>query len=250
VSDDASDHQLDAVTFGRPVRDWVAVDPHRFQHTMRVLTAWAWRAAFRSKGYGAQHVPRSGGLLLCPNHNSWVDIFLQLECQPRDVHLMGKAEFFRVPGFTAVARRGGGYPVERGRSDSAAVNISRVLLEHGRVVVMYPEGTRTGGSRVLGPPRSGPAVLAMQTGVPVVMIASAGIRGKGDARRWGRMPRVTTVLGHPMRFSHNPEPARADVEAARDRMWEYEHTLLELAHQINDGRRRPKSVAVPLPPDA
>jgi 1-acyl-sn-glycerol-3-phosphate acyltransferase len=218
-------------THGRTVAEWAAIDGTRVQRITRRTTAYLWRAAFRSRASGAEHVPETGAFILCPNHSSWVDGFIQLERQRRAIHVMGKSELFRLGPVTRYLVAGGVFPVERGQGDLRAREIARLLLERGTPVLIYPEGTRKGHQ--LGEPHSGAALLALQTGVPVVPAASIGIRRWGEPRRW-HWPKVTTVYGEPLHFEGPVTQER--VALARDAIWERVQQLHEQARELHQRR--------------
>jgi 1-acyl-sn-glycerol-3-phosphate acyltransferase len=77
---------------------------------------------------------------------------------------MAKAELFKIRPVGWVLSRLGAFPVSRGAADEEAMTTTRVLLERGQAVVIFPEGTRIrhGSLRVPGaasgasPSRPGP----------------------------------------------------------------------------------------------
>jgi 1-acyl-sn-glycerol-3-phosphate acyltransferase len=205
------------LTHGRSVQAWADVRPHRIQLLLRLLTGWIWRWGFRARAVGVEHVPATGPVLLCPNHSSWIDGFIQCIHQPRDVRIFGKVEALQIPLVGRFLGAGGVFPVVRNAHDARAREIARLVLEQGGLLVIYPEGTRKGHPPgELGRPRSGAALLALQTGTPIIPVASVGIRRWGEPRRW-RWPRVTTCYGEPMHFDGPPTPER--VAQVRDEVW-------------------------------
>ncbi len=89
--------------------------------------------------------------MLIANHQSDIDISA-LECTTkRDLVWVAKKELFSVPFFGLAIRLSDDIPVDRG-SKAALVSLvkeTKKRLEKGRCVVMFPEGTRQNGSKML-----------------------------------------------------------------------------------------------------
>ena len=138
---------------------------------------------------------------------------------PRRLTFLAKAELFRVPVFGALIRRLGSQPLRRDGGDVAALRTAQRVLQDGGALLVFPEGTR-GDEGVLRPAKPGAALLAMQTGVPVV---PAYVRGSGRAwPRGQRLPRpakVVVTFGPPLSFARPTGADRkAQYEAASRRM--------------------------------
>ena len=123
---------------------------------------------------GRAHVPLEGGFVLASNHSPGADyVILGYTC-PRQIYYMAKAEAFRVhPWLNRLLDALGTFPVERGGKDMAAFSASVDLLQSGRVVGMFPEGTRSrDGKLQRGKP--GAVRIAMQAQLPVVPVVVIG----------------------------------------------------------------------------
>lgn len=239
------------VTHGLTVEQWLRHDPRFTYWLTRLLTAWFWKGAFRLRTYGVDNVPRTGAFLYCPNHSSWLDGFLQAAGHTRVMRWMGKKEVFGWPVVRRFMRGGGAFPVNRGASDSVAIDIARLLLLDGQPVVVYAEGTRFRATDALGPPRSGAARLALQTGAPVVPLATWGIKSRralGIPAWHLRLPRVTTVIGEPMRIPFEPDAPPERVVQVRDEIWAEVTRLYDLARELGRMRRRPNPRRYRVPP--
>ena len=89
--------------------------------------------------------------MLIANHQSDIDISA-LECTTtRDLVWVAKKELFSIPVFGMAIRLSDDIPVDRG-SKAALVSLvkeTKKRLDQGRCVVMFPEGTRSSGPKML-----------------------------------------------------------------------------------------------------
>jgi 1-acyl-sn-glycerol-3-phosphate acyltransferase len=97
----------------------------------------------------------------------------------------------------------GQVPIDRTDADAAqsALTTAERLLKQGKLLGMYPEGTRSPDGR-LYKGKTGLARLALQTGVPVIPVAMIGtdVVNPPGSKMW-RFGRVTVRFGKPMDFS-------------------------------------------------
>ena len=169
---------------------------------------------------GLDHVPAEGGVLVASNHQSYLDPPLLAAVVPhRQVHFMAKRELFSVPLLGRFLRSAGCFGVDRGVGDRKAVDLALALLERGRVVGIYPEGTRSRDGR-LRAGRNGVALLALRAGVPVVPAAVFGTRELLARRMLPGGPALAMRFGPALGFPLDPEPTRARLEEVRDQVME------------------------------
>ncbi len=130
---------------------------------------------------GKEHFPRSGPCLIVANHSSYLDpVVVGCAC-PRRVYFVAKEELFRNPVAAFFLKQLGAFPLRRGEKDAAAIKRVLSLLREGKVVCLFPEGTRNQGEILDFKP--GVVKLLVKAGVPVVV---AGIRGTFESFPRGR----------------------------------------------------------------
>ncbi|MBV8182137.1 MAG: 1-acyl-sn-glycerol-3-phosphate acyltransferase, partial [Mycobacterium sp.] len=162
----------------------------------------------RPKVEGLEYVPQSGPVILASNHLAVMDSFYLCLVVRRRITYLAKSEYFTGTGlkgwfsrwfFTAV----GQVPIDRSDADAAqaALNTAERLLSQGKLLGMYPEGTRSPDGR-LYKGKTGLSRLALETGVPVIPVAMIGtnVVNPPGKKLW-RFGRVTVRFGKPMDFS-------------------------------------------------
>lgn len=129
---------------------------------------------------GREKFPRSGSFVLAPNHYTEIDpvvmgiVSWKLGRLPR---FLAKGSLFKVPVVGWVLRKAGQVPVERGGSlrGNGPVQAAHALVEQGRMIVVYPEGSLTRDPD-LWPMRgkTGAVRIALEQGIPVIPAAHWG----------------------------------------------------------------------------
>jgi len=150
------------------------------------------------KAAGLENVPRTGPLLICPNHSATLDPPMVPAFVPRaDTWSMAKSEYFRSRASRFIFTAYHSFPVVRHTADRVALKRSFDLLKAGGALIIYPEGTRV-ESGVLAKPEPGSGFIAQKAGCPVLPVGLTGTREclpKGA--HWPRRTRVTITFGRP-----------------------------------------------------
>ena len=161
------------------------------------------RLCFRYRVVGA--VPKTGGFIVAANHASYLDIpFLGCGIRRRAWYL-GRSDLFSVPGGKAICQWLGWIPLRTGRLDRDAFGKAVSLIKEGKIVVIFPEGSRSSDGR-LQSPKPGIGVIVAQTGCPVI---PAYLKGTYDVlpmgTMWPHFRPVTVSYGETITFSRNGE---------------------------------------------
>ena len=159
------------------------------------------RLGFRYRAIGVERIPREGGLLIAANHASFLDIPL-LGCGiPRRVAFLGRQDLFPVPGLKGILQWLGWIPIRHDRLDRTGFKKAAELIQKGRPVVIYPEGTRTRTGHLM-PGKPGLGAIVAETGCQVL---PAYIRGTYEAlpiASWKlRFHAVQVIYGDPIDFT-------------------------------------------------
>src|SRR3954467_7467114 len=184
--------------------------------TLELTLAPALRAVYRPLVTGVEHVPATGPVVFAANHQSFADEFFVPLAARRQVFYFAKAEYFTTPGIRGKAMAAffhgmGQVPVERAdtRSAAAVIDIGMEVLDDGRALGIFPEGTRSPDGR-LYKFRTGVARIAIRSGVPVIPVGLVGTDKvqRPGTRRW-RLAPVGVHYGAPLDFSGRPEDERS-----------------------------------------
>ncbi|MSR61911.1 MAG: 1-acyl-sn-glycerol-3-phosphate acyltransferase [Planctomycetes bacterium] len=164
----------------------------------------------RFRAEGVEHMPRTGGVLIVANHQSYLDIPIVAAATPRHVAFVARATLARSRFLAFVMRESGAVLIQPNTPDRGALEAMIGHLQQGDCVAVFPEGTRTRDGR-MGAFRAGAAVAARRAGAPIV---PAAILGAFEA--WPR----SRKLPHPhrirLRFGAPIAPGTPDaVEVAK-----------------------------------
>ncbi|PTM58659.1 lysophospholipid acyltransferase family protein [Desmospora activa] len=128
---------------------------------------------FRWEVIGKEKVPATGPVVLCCNHIDNLDPPLVGASLHRQVYFMAKEELFRIPVLSWLLHRFGAFPISRGKSDRQALKTSLELLKQGKLLGVFPEGTRS-KTGDLGEAHTGAAFIALRGEAVVVPAAIIG----------------------------------------------------------------------------
>ena len=174
--------------------------------------------AWRTTVDGLHLIPESGGVLVAPNHGSYLDHFFLAYRIDRPVHFMAAAELFSNPAVGRILSSLGAFPVRRGAHDAEAVATAEAILDRGGLVVIYPQGGIRPSLDAV-PPRRGVGVLALSTGAPVV---PAAIIDATALHRSGflRLPKMTVRFGPSLAPERRALVTPDEAEAEATRIWD------------------------------
>ena len=103
------------------------------------------RKLYRIEIRGAENEPQEGSCVVCCNHLANSDVVILAASLKRQVHFFAKAELFRIPLLKQLITALGAFPVKRGEGDVSAIKKTISILQDGKMVGFYPQGTRCPG---------------------------------------------------------------------------------------------------------
>ncbi|WP_053363973.1 lysophospholipid acyltransferase family protein [Bacillus sp. FJAT-27251] len=147
---------------------------------------------YRVEATGRENIPAEGGVLLCSNHIDNLDPILVGMMAPRPVYFMAKEELFKVPVLGKLVPHLNAFPVKRGMSDREALRKGLAILKEGKVLGLFPEGTRSKTGE-LGKGLAGAGFFALRTDAQIVPCAVIG--------PYKPFRKVRVVYGKPIDFT-------------------------------------------------
>ncbi len=153
---------------------------------------------FRLRLRGINNFPKSGGGLVCSNHQSYLDPLLLGSLCDRRMNYLARENLFESRLFGGLIRFYDAIPVKRDGMSISGLKATLGRLKRGELVVIFPEGTRTQDGSI-APMKSGFCMLARKAKVPLIPVAIAGafeVWPKG--RRFPGLSRMCLVAGEPI----------------------------------------------------
>ena len=187
----------------------------------KALTAPARRLLVRLRVEGADNLPLDGPAIICANHLSFFDSVVLMFGLPRQVRMLGKAEYADRRVTRWLFCGAGMIPVRRENVGDSAHALEQVqaILQRGSAIGVFPEGTRSRDG-MLHRGHSGAAHLSLVTGAPLIPIGLEGTDGVlPTGARIVRPFRTATVrIGAPIRpdamgFTRSTNRARREITA-------------------------------------
>lgn len=200
-------------------------------------TIWAKEAMRRLWNHKYQYVggqlfPEYGGAILVGNHVSHLDPFFLGGSVHRPVYWMSKEENFQTPIVRSLFKNLCAFKVKRGTRDQKAWDRAKSLLRNGKVVGMFPEGTRTEDGSI-GDFRTGAVRLAIECGVPIVPCA---VQGSKNALPKGKLimkpAKVNVRVGNAIYYTDYID-GRIDFDDAKMLSNELRDVVVDLFDGVN-----------------
>ncbi len=178
-----------------------------------------------------------GPKIIAPNHPSTTDPFLITGLIPEPTSILIDDRLFKVPVFGRYLEQVSHVPVDQYKGREA-FKAARQLLEDGRNVAIFPEGSVSPLEGGFHQPRTGTARLALLTSAPIipigiyldrerVCVVKSTYSGISATGRWYLRGPYAMTVGEPVYLNGDVED-REHVRAASGRIMQ---RIAWLAHQ-------------------
>ncbi len=157
---------------------------------------------------GVEHLDGPEGKVVVCNHVGWADpLWVGYSALPRTLHQMAKRELFDKPVVGWFVRSGGGFPIDRARPSAGTIKQVISLVQEGKLVLIFPQGTRNRGQAEA---KRGAATIALHAKGLIVPALYEGPE-KISFSHLFRRPAIRICFGAPIEI---PPNAPTDKDAA------------------------------------
>ena len=171
-------------------------DRSLFYKSCQVICRLITTVLFDLKVSGKEHLPKTGGVLLLANHQSYLDPVLIGVQLHRPLSYLGRSELFRNPVLSRLFLRLNAVPLHQGAGDIHALRETIKLLKEGHILTIFPEGSRTETGEI-GPLQPGFTLVVRKAGVPIVPVVI-----EGSFQAWRRGQKI--FKPYPIRVKFGP----------------------------------------------
>jgi len=182
------------------------------------------KVVFHYRAVGIENVPKDGPYLMCPNHESYLDAPMLYATLPSrtigSIFSLGYSDYWEGPISRRISELCNIVAIDPNVNLVRAMQAGAVGLKRSKVLLIFPEGTRTIDGR-LQEFKKGAAILAYEMGVPILPV---GINGTFEMlpRSGGfKFHPIEIVFGKlidPRDFAGTADPYAALTDALRDRV--------------------------------
>lgn len=174
-----------------------------------------------------EQIPQNGPLIIVVNHINFLEApILHLFTTPRPINGLVKQETWQQPFLGYLARLWDAIPIDRSGKDLSGIRRAEEHLRKGGILIVAPEGTRSGDGR-LQAARAGVVALAARTGSDILPLAHYG----GESF-W---PRIRRLKRSKICFCTGPRLSLKNQERAprgKERQQALDELMLSLARLL------------------
>ncbi len=132
------------------------------------------KIVYRVKIVGRENIPKTGSVIFCGNHKTFLDPpLLEVTCKRDDTRFIAKEELAKNPFLAFLGRAFNVILVKRNDKDFGPMKESLKTLKDGKCIAIFPEGTRNGIKKGIKP-KTGVAYFALNSKATVIPV---GIKG-------------------------------------------------------------------------
>ncbi len=185
---------------GKPVAGTKRTDvalPQWLINVMRPVLRTGSRIYWRLEFKGLENIPKSGGLIIAANHQTYVDPFWLGIPIKRPLRFLAWSEAFSWPVIGKAITLLGAWPLQVEGSDPSAIRRSLTWLRDSGVIVIFPEGGRGLPDGSMIHMKGGAVRMALEAEVPILPVTVRGGHRVWSSDKWFPRPRKVEIIYHP-----------------------------------------------------
>lgn len=181
----------------------------------------------KAKVYGLENVPKEGGFVIACTHNGYIDILnLGVSVLPREIHFMAKKQLFDIKGLGWLIKNLNAFPVDRENPGPSVIKVPRQLIKEGKIVGIFPSGTRSSENSEL---KAGAVTIAQLAKSQIVPAAYIGPKNaKGVFKR----QKGFLIYGKPFTVEGGKEGREASVHFLEEELTRLTKQLREMHPEV------------------
>ncbi len=194
-----------------------------YDFSARLVRAFLTINGSKAKVYGKEHLPKEGGYVVACTHNGYVDILnLGISIFPRHIHFMAKKQLFDVKVLGSLFPKLNAFPVDRDNPGPSVIKIPRQLIKEGKIVGIFPSGTRSSENTEL---KQGAITIAQLAKAKIVPAAYVGPRNLKEVfkRQKGYL-----IYGEPFTVESGKEGRETAIQFLEDELNRLTQVLLDM----------------------
>lgn len=181
----------------------------------------------KAKVYGKENIPKEGGFVVACTHNGYIDILnLGISMLPKEVHFMAKKQLFDMKGLGWLIKRLNAFPVDRDNPGPSVIKIPRQLIKEGKVVGIFPSGTRSSENSEL---KAGAVTIAQLAKTEILPAAYIGPK---DAKGVFKRQKGYLIYGKPFTVGAGKEGREQSVQFLEDELNRLTEHLKEMHPEV------------------
>ncbi|KGF12780.1 hypothetical protein HMPREF1639_05230 [Peptostreptococcus sp. MV1] len=177
----------------------------RFYNFMCSILRFLLAIFYRIEIIGQENIPDEGKYIIIANHKHYFDpLFMMGAVKNRRIIPVAKQEIFKVPVFRAILNKLEVIPINRANPSISTVKAILRQIKDGRVLGIFPEGTRCQDLNTFLPAKPGVALFSIKSKsdiIPMSIITNYRIFSK-----------VKVIIGQPIDMSeyYNSKVAKTE----------------------------------------
>ncbi len=149
---------------------------------------------------GRENIPLDEGVIIAPNHISYLDPPLIGAVLPKNGTFMARKGLFEVPVLRSLIRRAA-FPVDRDKPRPSTIKQAVKRLKSKEILIMFPEGRRSESGELM----EGKRGIGMVASISKATIIPTLIIGSDTAlpvsAKWLKRAKITIVFGSPIYYT-------------------------------------------------